>query len=222
MLALTLAASAFAPPTLAPRPASAVRAAEPLMVAKQNFGPIKNPGSGVSVAATEYFSFKSPLSLMQPLPLFFSLSSQVVRLDQYGDFTPRGGNTKGPIKILSRVEELKVLSSLADAGVLSSLEASGTFTKLESAGAFSTIEKVLPLADDLKLLSTAEALLQVPSGFLLLGAVALIGGEAALLQVLPSDGVFGTVGLVSGVAVGLGSVVLVAISFLFGLLQGKD
>jgi len=192
MLALTLAASAFAPPTLAPRPASAVRAAEPLMVAKQNFGPIKNPGSGV------------------------------VRLDQYGDFTPRGGNTKGPIKILSRVEELKVLSSLADAGVLSSLEASGTFTKLESAGAFSTIEKVLPLADDLKLLSTAEALLQVPSGFLLLGAVALIGGEAALLQVLPSDGVFGTVGLVSGVAVGLGSVVLVAISFLFGLLQGKD
>ena len=54
MLALTLAASAFAPPTLAPRPASAVRAAEPLMVAKQNFGPIKNPGSGVSVAATEY------------------------------------------------------------------------------------------------------------------------------------------------------------------------
>ena len=48
MLALTLAASAFAPPTLAPRPASAVRAAEPLMVAKQNFGPIKNPGSGVS------------------------------------------------------------------------------------------------------------------------------------------------------------------------------
>ena len=55
MLALTLAASAFAPPTLAPRPASAVRAAEPLMVAKQNFGPIKNPGSGVSVAATEFF-----------------------------------------------------------------------------------------------------------------------------------------------------------------------
>ena len=48
MLALTLAASAFAPPTLAPRPASAVRAAEPQMVAKQNFGPIKNPGSGVS------------------------------------------------------------------------------------------------------------------------------------------------------------------------------
>ena len=55
MLALTLAASAFAPPTLAPRPASAVRAAEPQMVAKQNFGPIKNPGSGVSAAATEFF-----------------------------------------------------------------------------------------------------------------------------------------------------------------------
>merc|ERR1719454_2401173 len=73
-----------------------------------------------------------------------------------GDFKGSVKNPKKPIKLLSRVEELGVLSSLSDAGVLSSLESAGTFSKLERAGAFSRIEKLLPLADDLKLLSTAE------------------------------------------------------------------
>ena len=113
-----------------------------------------------------------------------------------------------------------MLSSLADAGVLSSLESAGTFTKLEKAGAFSSIEKLLPLADDLKLLSTAESLLAVPAPLLTLGAFALLGGEYALLSVLPDDLVAVQVG--TAALAGLGSVVLLAISALFGLLQGTD
>merc|ERR1711924_286093 len=92
----------------------------------------------------------------------------------------------------------------------------GIFSKLEAAGAFSSIEKLLPLADDLKLLSTAEALLNVPA-FAITGlALALLVGEYELLTVLPED-LVGTVGLASGAAV-----VLLAVSALFGLLQGKD
>ena len=57
------------------------------------------------------------------------------------------------------------------------------FSKLEAAGAFSKAEALLPLADDLKLLSTAEALLNVPSSYLFgIASLLLVGGACVLLQ----------------------------------------
>jgi len=142
-----------------------------------------------------------------------------LRIDQYGYFEDRKP-TKDPVKILARIEELKVLSSLSEAGVLSSAEQAGLFSKLEGAGAFSSAEKLLPLADDLKLLSTAEALLQVPSGNLIALAAALVVGEVGLLYVLPDELV--ALQVASGAVVGLSAVTLVAVASLFGLLQGTD
>jgi len=97
------------------------------------------------------------------------------------------------------------------------------FSKLEAAGAFSTAEKLLPLADDLKLLSTAESLLNVPSNLLFIGGVALLGGEAALITFVPDDNAALVVlQLGTGLAAGAGAVVLVGSAFLFSLLQGES
>ena len=60
--------------------------------------------------------------------------------------------------------------------MLSGAEEAGLFSKLERAGAFSSAEKLLPIADDLKLLSTAEKLLEIPSFALVVGAGGLVGG----------------------------------------------
>ena len=142
------------------------------------------------------------------------------------DFSPDGQvkpppALKEPVRLLERVENLGVLSALAESGLLSSAESQGLFSKLEASGAFSSIEKLLPLADDLKLLSTAESLLQVPSAVLIGAAAALLAGEFGLLTVLPDDSAaLVGVQVASGVVVGLASVVLFAVSFLFGLLQG--
>merc|ERR1712146_743472 len=117
--------------------------------------------------------------------------------------------------------ELRILSSVADAGLLSAAEENGVFSKLEAAGAFSKAEKLLPLADDLKLLSTAESLLNVPAFTLSAAAAALLGGELALITVVPDDNV-ALLGFqaVTGVAAGAGAVTLLATSYLFSLLQG--
>merc|ERR1719310_1440275 len=124
---------------------------------------------------------RSPVVSMQ-------LAKKVVSFDQDGLFEGREISVaKPPIRLLERIEELQILTSVADAGLLSAAEDAGVFSKLEAVGAFSTAEKLLPLADDLKLLSTAEALLNVPSNFLVLGAVALLGGEAALITAVPDD-----------------------------------
>merc|ERR1711990_1130017 len=102
-------------------------------------------------------------------------------------------------------------------------EEAGIFSKLEAAGAFSTAEKLLPLADDLKLLSTAEFLLNVPSSYLFGIASLLLVGEAGLIFFVPDDSTaLVALQLASGVAVGLGSVVLIATSYLFSLLQGEN
>merc|ERR1719387_1594106 len=149
-------------------------------------------------------------------------SSVFISLDPYGEFKGQKKVQK-PVKILSRVEELKVLSSLADAGVLSSAEEAGIFSKLERAGAFSTAEKLLPLADDLKLLSTAEYLLNVPSSYLFGIASLLLVGEAGLIFFVPDDGAaLVAVQAISGAAVGLGAIVLIATSYLFSLIQGEN
>ena len=144
------------------------------------------------------------------------------------DFSPDGQvkpppALKEPVRLLERVENLGVLSALAESGLLSSAESQGLFSKLEASGAFSSIEKLLPLADDLKLLSTAEALINVPSGVLVAAAGALVVGELGLISAVPDD----TAALValqaaSGAVVGLTAVVLLASSYLFGLLQGTD
>lgn len=84
---------------------------------------------------------------------------------------------KAQVRLLERIEELRVLSALSEAGLLSGAEKAGVFSKLEKAGAFSSAEKLLPTLDNLKVLSTAEALLNVPASNLFgLAAVLLIGG----------------------------------------------
>jgi len=151
------------------------------------------------------------------------LTKKVVSFDQDGLFEGREISVaKPPVRLLERIEELKVLTSVADAGLLSAAEDAGVFSKLEAAGAFSTAEKLLPLADDLKLLSTAEALLNVPSNLLFAGAIALLLGEGALITFVPDDNVvLLAVQLLTGLGAGAGAVVLIGSAFLFSLLQGE-
>merc|ERR1719155_244416 len=114
------------------------------------------------------------------------LGGKVVSFDQDGVFDQDARvKTKPPLKLLSRLEELGLLTTLSEAGVLSSAESAGLFSKLEAAGAFSTAEKLLPLADKFNVFGTLESLLQVNSALLVVGALALIGGEVGLITVLP-------------------------------------
>merc|ERR1711871_515717 len=86
-------------------------------------------------------------------PVTMQLSKKVVSFDQDGLFEGREvASAKPQIKLLERIEELRLLSSVADAGLLSAAEEAGVFSKLEASGAIGTAEKLLPLADDLKLL----------------------------------------------------------------------
>merc|ERR1719453_2801718 len=132
--------------------------------------PLARPAVGRSSAAT------------------MQLTKKVVSFDQDGLFEGREISVPKPqVKLLERIEELRLLTTVADAGLLSSAEEAGVFSKLEAAGAFSSAEKLLPLADDLKLLSTAEYLLNVPANLLVLAAVALLGAEGALITTVPDD-----------------------------------
>jgi len=149
-------------------------------------------------------------------------TSKLVNIDPDGIVTKLPDN-KEPVKILERIEELRVLSAVADAGLLSSAEELGVFSKLEAAGAFSSAEKLLPLADDLKLLSTAESLLNYPASNLFFLAVAILGAEAGLIYAIPDTSApLVALQATTGVLAGLASVTLIAISYLFGLLQGDD
>jgi len=144
--------------------------------------------------------------------------------DRDGIFSGRASGTqKESVRILERVEELKILSAVADAGLLSAAEDAQLFSKLESAGAFSQAEKLLPLADDLNLLATAEGLLNVPSSNLVLLAGALVVGEVGLISAVPDDNTaLVALQLLTGVAAGAGAVVLLASASLFSLLQATD
>merc|ERR1719181_1563765 len=116
------------------------------------------------------------------------LERKMISFDQDGVFEGREISVpKAPVRLLQRVEELQVLTSLSEAGLLSAAEDAGVFSKLEAAGAFSTIEGLLPLADDLKLLSTAEELLQVDAWKLSGLGAALIIGELTLVSFVPDD-----------------------------------
>jgi len=119
------------------------------------------------------------------------------------------------VRLPERFEELRLLSSTADARLFSSTGDAGLYSKLESGGTFNIAEKVLPLADDLKRLSTAKYLLNVPANLLALGAVVLLGGEFALIAAVPDDNaVLLSVQVVTGLLAGGGAVILLATSFL--------
>jgi hypothetical protein len=75
-----------------------------------------------------------------------------------------------PVKLLSRIEELKVATGVSELGLLSFLEEKGAFSTLESVGAFSTAEKLLPVIEDLKVLSLLESTLDVEAGLLFTAA----------------------------------------------------
>ena len=60
------------------------------------------------------------------------------------------------VRLPERFEELQLFSSTADASLLSAPADAGLYSKLESGGALNIAEKVLPLANDLKRLSTAR------------------------------------------------------------------
>lgn len=163
-----------------------------------------------------------------PLPARSAVRLSAPQMMANINFTPNGITKpppakKEPVRLLERVENLGVLSALADSGLLSSAEKSGLFSKLEQSGTFSSIEKLLPVADDLKLLSLAETLINVPATVLVLAAGALVAGEFALIQVVPDDSsALVALQAATGAAAGLGAVVLLASSYLFGLLQGTD
>ena len=63
----------------------------------------------------------------------------------------------------------------------------------------------------------------MPANLLTFAAVALLGGEFALITAIPDDSTaLIAVQLATGLAAGAGAVVLLATSFLFSLLQGEN
>lgn len=148
-------------------------------------------------------------------------AAKVLSIDQDGIVEGRPSvSQKPPLKLLGRLEELQLLSSLSEAGLLSSAEEAGIFSKLEAAGAFSTLESLLPLADDLKVLSTLEGLLNVDAAVLAAAGAALLLGEGALLYAVPDDSAaLVALQAVTGLLAGGGAVTLFGISSLFSLLQ---
>jgi len=130
---------------------------------------------------------------------------------------------KDPVKILTRLNELRALTKISQLGLLSKAEEAGVFSKLESVGAFSIAEKALPLLDDLKVLTVAEALLNVPANLLAAGGLIVLSGEAGLLTVVPDDNAaLIAFQVLSGLLAGAGGVTLIASSVLLSLLQGDD
>jgi len=148
-----------------------------------------------------------------------STTMKYTTIDRSGIFTPPKPDK--PVKVLGRVEELGLLSTVAEAGLLSSAEEAGVFSKLEAAGAFSTIEGLLPLADDLKLLELVESLLGVEPLIIVLGAAAILAGEAGLIYYVPDDSVaLIALQAVTGLAAGAAGIALLGASVVVGTLQG--
>merc|ERR1711968_7967 len=85
------------------------------------------------------------------------------------------GVRREPIQLLARLAELKVASKVANLGLLTKAEDSGLFSKLEASGAFSQAEKLLPLVDELDLITTAEKAVNVPWTYFLIAAAWPLG-----------------------------------------------
>jgi len=151
-------------------------------------------------------------------------SKKITSLETKGVFEAREvSESKPPVRLLNRVNELRILSSIADAGLLSKAEEAGVFTKLEELGAFSTLEKLLPLVDKVGLLGILENLLDVPANVQVLLAAALLGGEGALIGLVPDDNAaLIAVQVLTALLAGGGAVTLLASAFFFSLLQGEN
>jgi hypothetical protein len=172
-------------------------------------------------------TFAGPRRSRAPAPVMqFSQLTEINKknllFDQDGLFEGREvAQTKPPVKLLNRINDLRVLTSIADAGLLTKAQESGVFSKLESVGAFGLIEKTLPIIDDLGLLGTLEDLLNIPANVQVLAALALLAGEAAFISGVPDDNVaLIAVQVLSGVLAGGGAVTLLASAYFFSLLQG--
>merc|ERR1712228_107186 len=164
------------------------------------------------------------ITLAGPALPVTSIATNQIGVDQDGIMeASQIAEKKPPIKLLSRLDDLELLTALSEAGLLSAAENAGVFSKLEAAGAFSTAEKLLPLADQLKLLSTAEKLINVESSILTTAAAALLIGEIGLLAVVPDDNqALVALQVATGLLAGLASVTLFSAASLFSVLQGDD
>jgi hypothetical protein len=166
---------------------------------------------------------RTPAPVMQ-LSQLSSTSKKVIGIDQDGLFEPREvSQAKPPVRLLERVQELRLLSTIADAGLLSKAQEAGVFSKLEQAGAFGLIEKTLPVIDELGVLGLLESALNVPANIQVLAAVALLGGETALIFAIPDDNVaLIALQALTGLVAGGGAVTLLASAYFFSLLQGES
>jgi len=153
-----------------------------------------------------------------------NLNRKVYAFDADGLFEGREKSVeKDPVKLLTRVNELRVLTKVSQLGLLSAAEEAGVFSKLEAAGAFSFAEKLLPLLDDLGALAVVESLLNVPANLVAVGGAVVLGGEAALITIVPDDNAaLIALQVITGLLAGGAGVTLFATSFLFSLLQGED
>lgn len=101
-----------------------------------------------------------PHSLRAAAPVM--VTRKVYAFDNEGVFEAREvGIAREPVYLLSAVENLGVATAVSDLGLLSAAEEAGVFSTLEKFGAFSLAEKLLPVIEDLKLLTTFEKLLDV-------------------------------------------------------------
>jgi len=103
------------------------------------------------------------------------------------------------VDLLDKVEELQVLTAVSNAGLLSKVEQSGLLSTLEKQGALSTVEKLLPLADDLGLISTTEKLINISPGTLNAGGLAALAAAAGIVAAVPDDSAAAVVGQGAGV-----------------------
>merc|ERR1711988_369047 len=156
-------------------------------------------------------------------PAISMLEKKGVTFDESGIFDPREQTVSKPkVVLLNRIQQLRVASKVAQLGLLSQAEAGGVFSKLESAGAFSTAESLLPLVDELQLLTTAEKLINVPAVSLVQAAFLLVAFEGALIFAIPDDsGLLLLIQALTGLLAGAGAVALVGGAFVLSAIQGE-
>jgi hypothetical protein len=120
-----------------------------------------------------------------------------------------------PVYLLKAIEGTGVATATAEAGLLSGAEEAGVFSTLESLGAFSLIEKTLPLIENLKLLSTLEALLDVEAGLLFTIANFILALPPSVFVLQICDLAPTPTGALVGVEVAIDALLLVAGGVLF-------
>merc|ERR1712217_856090 len=128
---------------------------------------------------------------------FISLANLISDLQGVGGKGP-ATISKSRIPLLSVIEKKRIATALSKAGLLSAAEKGKLFSKLESGGALSTAEKLLPIADDFKLLQALQTQLdKTPGDLFAEGAVVVLAGPVLALASL------GGVGLAGGLEPGV-------------------